>query len=67
MSKSQLIYVVDDEPAIRDILENVLSDEGYPVITCQNSEVFYDQLEKQTPDLVPVSYTHLTLPTSDLV
>ena len=52
MSKSQLIYVVDDDPAIRDILESVLSDEGYPAITCQNSEVFYDQLEKQTPDLV---------------
>ena len=52
MSKSQLIYVVDDEPAIRDILESVLSDEGYPAITCKNSEVFYDQLEKQTPDLV---------------
>ena len=52
MSKSQLIYVVDDEPAIRDILESVLSDEGYTAITCQNSEVFYDQLEKQTPDLV---------------
>ena len=52
MSKSQLIFVVDDEPAIRDILESVLSDEGYPVITCQNSEVFYDQLEKKSPDLV---------------
>ena len=52
MVKSQLIYVVDDEPAIRDILESVLSDEGYPAITCQNSEVFYDQLKKQTPDLV---------------
>ena len=52
MSKSQLIYVVDDEPAIRDILESVLSDEGYPAITCQNSEVFYDQLEKQIPDIV---------------
>jgi Response regulator containing CheY-like receiver, AAA-type ATPase, and DNA-binding domains len=52
MSKSQLIFVVDDEPAIRDILENVLSDEGYPVITCQNSEVFYDQLGKKSPDLV---------------
>ena len=52
MSKSQLIFVVDDEPAIRDTLESVLSDEGYPVITCQNSEVFYDQLGKKIPDLV---------------
>ena len=52
MSKSQLIFVVDDEPAIRDILESVISYEGYPVITCQNSEVFYEQLEKKSPDLV---------------
>ncbi len=52
MAKSQLICVVDDEPAIRDILESVLSDEGYPVISCQNAEFFYDELEKQTPELV---------------
>ena len=72
MAKSQIICFVDDEPAIRETLENVLSDEGYPVMSCRDAEDFYAKLEKQTPALVlldiwPVSYTHLTLPTRDLV
>jgi len=52
MTKSQIICVVDDESAIRETLENVLSDEGYPVITCSDSDDFYSKLEKQTPNLV---------------
>ena len=52
MTKSQIICVVDDEPAIRETLENVLSDEGYPVMSCRDSEDFYAKLEKQTPALV---------------
>ena len=47
MAKSQIICVVDDEPAIRETLENVLSDEGYPVMSCRDSEDFYAKLEKQ--------------------
>ena len=52
MNKSQIICVVDDEPAIRETLENVLSDEGYPVMSCEDSECFYQELEQQTPALV---------------
>ena len=52
MSKSKIICVVDDEPAIRETLENVLSDEGYPVMSCEDSECFYQELEQQTPALV---------------
>ena len=52
MTKSQIICVVDDEPAIRETLENVLSDEGYPVMSCKDSECFYQELEQQTPALV---------------
>ena len=52
MSESQIICVVDDEPAIRETLENVLSDEGYPVMSCEDSECFYQELEQQTPALV---------------
>ena len=52
MTKSQIICVVDDEPAIRETLENVLSDEGYPVMSCEDSECFYQDLEQQTPALV---------------
>ena len=52
MTKSQIICVVDDEPAIRETLKNVLSDEGYPVMSCEDSECFYQELEQQTPALV---------------
>ena len=52
MTKSQIICVVDDESAIRETLENVLSDEGYPVMSCEDSECFYQELEQQTPALV---------------
>ena len=52
MTKSQIICVVDDEPAIRETLENVLSDEGYPVMSCEDSECFHQELEQQTPALV---------------
>ena len=52
MTKSQIICVVDDEQAIRETLENVLSDEGYPVMSCEDSECFYQELEQQTPALV---------------
>ena len=52
MTKSQIICVVDDEPAIRETLENVLSDEGYPVMSCEDSECFYQELEQQIPALV---------------
>ena len=55
MTKSQIICVGDDEPAIRETLENVLSDEGYPVMSCRDSEDFYAKLEKQTPALVLVN------------
>ena len=52
MPRSQIICIVDDEPAIRETLENVLSDEGYPVMSCEDSECFYQELEQQTPALV---------------
>ena len=52
MPKSQIICIVDDEPAIRETLENVLSDEGYPVMSCEDSECFYQELRQQTPALV---------------
>ena len=52
MTKSQIICVVDDEPAIRETLENVLCDEGYSVMSCEDSECFYQELEQQTPALV---------------
>ena len=52
MTKSQTICIVDDEAAIRETLENVLSDEGYPVMSCHDSISFFEKLEQQKPDLI---------------
>jgi len=52
MEKLQTICVVDDELAIRETLVNVLSDEGYNVISCKDSKSFFKILEKQIPSLV---------------
>ena len=46
------ICIVDDEPAIRETLEGVLRDEGYPVVSCPTAEAFESQLEKKAPSLV---------------
>ena len=52
MAKSQTICIVDDEAAIRETLENVLADEGYSVMSCHDSIIFFKKLEQQIPDLV---------------
>lgn len=41
MSK-QRILVVDDEPDIRDIVRDILEDEGYSAVTAENAEVGRD-------------------------
>ena len=46
------ICIVDDEPAIRETLGNILMDEGYPVIAYANATAFFQELERQTPALV---------------
>ena len=46
------IFVVDDEPAIRETLEGVLSDEGYVVSSFPDASSFFKTLETQKPSLV---------------
>jgi CheY-like chemotaxis protein len=47
-----LILVVDDEIAIRDILEELLSEEGYQTARAANGRDALRQLENTLPDLV---------------
>lgn len=47
-----LIFVVDDEPAIRDTLEGVLTDEGYRVHSFPDARSFFQALESAAPSLV---------------
>ena len=46
------ILVVDDEPAIRDLIVAVLEDEGYAVVAATNGRRALDLLPAERPDLV---------------
>lgn len=46
------ILVVDDEPDIRNILKDILQDEGYSVALAENAEQARTNFRKTPPDLV---------------
>jgi DNA-binding NtrC family response regulator len=46
------ILVVDDEAGIRELLSEILFDEGYGVQLAENAEQARQMLEKQKPDIV---------------
>ncbi|MEK9941573.1 MAG: response regulator, partial [Gammaproteobacteria bacterium] len=46
------ILVVDDEPDIRDIIRDVLSDEGYRVSTAANAQDARSKFAAERPALV---------------
>ena len=46
------ILVVEDEPLIRDVLEAVLADEGYTVVTAGDGQAALEVLTQGVPDLV---------------
>ena len=51
MSKSHIL-IIDDEPDIRSLISDILSDEGYQVSTAENGATAQQQLNEFTPDLV---------------
>ncbi len=51
MSKPQIL-VVDDEPDIRDLVREILEDEGYGVTVAENGESARSAYARHTPDLV---------------
>ena len=46
------ILVVDDEPDIRELVREILEDEGYEVAVAENGEAARTSFERNTPDLV---------------
>ncbi len=46
------ILVVDDEPDIRDLLREILEDEGYEVATAENGAAAREAHRRRRPDLV---------------
>ena len=66
-SEKPRILVVDDEARIRRLERMNLELEGFEVIEAADGFQALDRVREDLPNLVAVSYTHLTLPTSDLV
>jgi len=49
---AQFILVVDDEPDIRQLVSEILEDEGYDVAVAENAEKAKELRRKRRPDLV---------------
>ena len=46
------ILVVDDEKDIRQLIGQILSDEGYQVCLASNSETAMKEINSKSPDLI---------------
>jgi CheY-like chemotaxis protein len=46
------ILIVDDEPLIRQVIEDVLTDAGYEVLLASSGRTMLQVLETQQPDLI---------------
>ena len=64
MGLRQKVLVVDDEPDIRELLEITLGRMKLETFSARNVAEALALLKRETFDLCPVSYTHLTLPTN---
>ncbi|MFT5446036.1 MAG: two-component system nitrogen regulation response regulator NtrX [Gammaproteobacteria bacterium] len=51
MSASHIL-VVDDEPDIRELIKDILDDEGYEVTTAENAQAARDARRNRKPDMV---------------
>jgi two-component system phosphate regulon response regulator OmpR len=52
MSEQATIFVVDDDPDIRELLEDYLGDQGYNVVALSSADAFRAAIGKQVPDVV---------------
>ncbi len=46
------ILVVDDEPTLRDLLAEVLREEGYTVVTAADSQTALQVVAREAPDMI---------------
>lgn len=51
-SESPTVLIVDDEPAIVDLLSQLLEDEGYRVVSAVDGQAAWEAARELRPDLV---------------
>ena len=66
------ILLVEDNEMNKDMLSRRLMKKGYDVVFAMDGQEAIDMAQSETPDVIlmdmgPVSYTHLTLPTTPYV
>jgi CheY-like chemotaxis protein len=52
----QTVLVVDDEFGVAEVLQSILEDEGYRVVTAINGKQALARLSEFTPDLIMLDY-----------
>jgi CheY-like chemotaxis protein len=58
------ILVIEDDPGVRDGITNVIENEGYPVISCEDAKEALDRLTR-TPDLPRMIVLDFMMPRMD--
>ena len=68
MNNKIKLIVTDDASEFTQENLNILQSKNISVIFCaKDGEELCDKIKRESPDVVPVSYTHLTLPTNSRV
>ena len=68
MSKSGTIIIVDDNKGVLTAVQILLKNYFSKVVTLSSPVTLTTAIREETPEVVlPVSYTHLTLPTTPYV
>lgn len=52
----QTVLVVDDEFGVAEVLQSILEDEGYRVVTAINGKQALTRLAEHTPDVILLDY-----------
>jgi CheY-like chemotaxis protein len=52
----QTVLVVDDEFGVAEVLQSILEDEGYRVVTAINGKQALTRLAEHTPDVIMLDY-----------
>lgn len=54
---SPLVLVIDDEPRMRDVIQRILKQEGYKVITAPDGETALRLIKETEPDVILLDLT----------